>query len=130
MNVLFILYVKNQQKSCNFYKSLLLQEPVLNVPGMTEFQLSDNTKLGLMPEDGIAKILKDTVPHPSKGNGIPRCELYLTVNDPAEYYERAVKLGALPVSKLMLRDWGDEAAYCADPDGHIIAFARKVNVEP
>ncbi len=130
MNILFILYVKDQQKSCSFYKSLLLQEPVLNVTGMTEFQLSDSTKLGLMPEEGIAKILKDIVPHPSKGNGIPRCELYMNVNNPEEYYKRAVKIGALPISDLMLRDWGDEAAYCADPDGHIIAFARRVNVEP
>lgn len=125
MNVLFILYVKNQQKSCNFYKNLLLLEPVLNVPGMAEFQLSDKTKLGLMPEKGIAKILQDNVPHPSKANGIPRCELYLNVENPVEYYERALQLGALPVSDLMLRDWGEVAAYCADPDGHIIAFARK-----
>jgi uncharacterized glyoxalase superfamily protein PhnB len=125
MNVIFILYIKDQQASCDFYKSLLLKEPVLNVPGMTEFQLSEKAKLGLMPETGIELILENTVPHPSKGRGIPRCELYMTVDNPAEYYERAVKLGAVPVSEMKLRDWGDEAAYCADPDGHIIAFARK-----
>jgi uncharacterized glyoxalase superfamily protein PhnB len=123
--ILFILYVKNQQESCEFYKKLLTLEPVLNVPGMTEFQLSDDTKLGLMPESGIAKILGDSVPHPSSGSGIPRCELYLTVDAPRNYYERALSLGGRPVSGLQLRNWGDEAAYCADLDGHIIAFAKK-----
>lgn len=129
MNVIFILYVKNQQESCDFYRSLLLKEPLLNVPGMTEFELSDTSILGLMPESGIVKILENAVPHPSKGNGIPRCELYLTVDNPAEYFKRAVKLSAVPVSEMKLRDWGDEAAYCADPDGHIIAFTKR-NFEP
>jgi len=35
----FILFVKDQEKSTSFYKSVLDLEPVLNVPGMTEFEL-------------------------------------------------------------------------------------------
>ena len=62
-------------------------------------------------------------------SGIPRCELYLNVDAPREYYNRAVGNGAKPVSALQIRNWGDAAAYVADPDGHIIAFARKPGVK-
>jgi len=41
----FILDVSNQKKSAFFYEKLLQQKPILNVPGMTEFLLSETTKL-------------------------------------------------------------------------------------
>ncbi len=59
-----ILYVNDQQLSTEFYTKLFRQNPELNVPGMTEFQLAKNFKLGLMPNKGIAKILADKTPHP------------------------------------------------------------------
>ena len=58
----FILYVRNQEESKNFYKILLDKEPSLNVPGMTEFLLEENCKLGLMPNDGIGKIFGSKSP--------------------------------------------------------------------
>ncbi len=122
----FILYVSDQEKSCDFYKKVLRQEPVLHVEGMTEFELAGGTKLGLMPEKGIAKILGSKMPDPSTGNGIPRCELYLYVNDPAAYIKRGIEAGAVVVSPLESRAWGDIAGYLADPDGHVIAFAQKL----
>jgi uncharacterized glyoxalase superfamily protein PhnB len=118
-----ILYVSDQKRSRDFYSALLAKEPSLDVPGMTEFILSDNLKLGLMPENGIAKILSDKTPHPSSGNGIPRCELYLKVSNPEDSYHLAVSIGAKEISTVQYRDWGDTAGYVADPDGHIIAFA-------
>lgn len=127
MKAQFILYVKDQTRSKNFYQSLLQIKPILDVPGMTEFELSEECKLGLMPEDGIAKILSDKVPHPSKGAGIPRCELYLYVENIQQYFDRAIKLSAKSVSEIQNRDWGDKVCYFADPDGHIIAFAEKIS---
>lgn len=50
-----ILYVKDQEKSCEFYQKIFRQNADLNVPGMTAFKLADNFKLGLMPNKGIAK---------------------------------------------------------------------------
>ena len=120
----FILYVSDQHRSKEFYRQLLRLEPVLDVPGMTEFQLVDNCKLGIMPENGIAKILTDRTQHPEKGNGIPRCELYLKVSDVREYFERAMMLGAKKISEVQLRDWGDLVGYVQDFDGHIVAFAE------
>ena len=74
-----ILYVKNQERSKEFYALLFGKDPVLDVPGMVEFQVSDDFKLGLMLETSIVKIIEDRLPHPNLGNGIPRCELYFKV---------------------------------------------------
>ncbi|MEN8120070.1 MAG: VOC family protein [Bacteroidota bacterium] len=120
-----ILYVSEQDKSKEFYKKILQLDSILDVPGMTEFDLGTNTKLGLMPETGIAKILQSKVPHPIFGNGIPRCEIYLSVDKVQPYINRSIDNGAKLVSPLKNRDWRDRVAYFADPDGHIIAFAEK-----
>lgn len=121
----FILYVSNQEQSKNFYKILLDKEPSLDVPGMTEFLLEENCKLGLMPNDGIAKILGGETPHPSKGTGIPRCELYLSFENAGEVFQKAVLAGAKEISPMEKRNWGDTAGYLSDSDGHIIAIVQK-----
>lgn len=123
MKALVIFYVASQERSKLFYKSVFEREPLLDVPGMTEFFISEHLLLGLMPESGIATILGDKMPAPQIGNGIPRAELYIFVPNPHAHYERAIANGAKPISELQIRNWGDEVAYCADPDGHILAFA-------
>jgi uncharacterized glyoxalase superfamily protein PhnB len=80
-----------------------------------------------MPENGIAKILSDKTPHPSLGNGIPRCELYILTDNISELYDLAINVGAKEVSTIQPRDWGDEVGYVADFDGHIIAFAKRMS---
>lgn len=120
-----ILYVNDQQESSDFYTKLFRQNPNLNVPGMTEFILSENCKLGLMPNKGIAKILSDKTPHPDKGNGIPRCEIYLYVENIQIEFDNAIKSGAMLISPITVRDWGDRVCYFSDIDGHIIAFAER-----
>lgn len=122
----FILYVADQNRSRDFYSSVLGISPYLDVPGMTEFGLNNGLKLGLMPETGIAKILDKKTPDPASGNGIPRCELYLKSNDAAKFLERALVAGAKLVSPLSDRNWGDKVAYISDFDGHIIAFAETI----
>lgn len=124
-NLLTILYVANQEKSTAFYQEVLQLKPTLNVPGMTEFTIFENCKLGLMPEDGIAKIITPKTPHPKTGSQIPRCEIYLRVNNPQNFIKRAINQGAKEVSPLKDRDWGDKVGYTTDLDGHILAFAKK-----
>jgi len=123
----FILYVSNQNQSTLFYQILFNQEPTLNVPGMTEFTLNNFTKIGLMPNDGIAKIVSPVLPNPELGNGIPRCELYLTIADLQDNFERILKAGAKLISPISPRDWGDMVGYIADFDGHVIALASKTH---
>lgn len=121
-----ILYVKDQAASCAFYQKIFRTTADLNVPGMTEFRLSETCKIGLMPNNGIAKILGDNTPHPDLGNGIPRCELYLYVDNIQYEFDNAIQSGAVLISPVSNRDWGDKVCYFSDPDGHIIAFAEKI----
>ena len=103
-----ILYVHDQKRSTEFYTALFRRKPHINVPGMTEFILSDRCKLGLMPHDGIVKILKDFMPHPDRGNGIPRCELYLRTNGVTAEYDNALQVGAKLISVVKSQNWGDD----------------------
>lgn len=121
-----ILYVNDQQESTNFYLKLFRQNPDLNVPGITEFKLAENCKLGLMPNKGIAKILSNKTPHPDIGNGIPRCELYFYVENIELEFENAINIGAKLICEIKDQNWGDKVCYFADIDGHIIAFAQKL----
>jgi lactoylglutathione lyase len=122
----FILYVSEQERSKAFFRALLQSDPVLDVIGMTEFALMDNCKLGLMPNKGIARIIGDLLPHPDNGTGIPRCELYLSVDDVSKAIDRAMNCGAKMVSPVADRDQGDRVGYVADPDRHVIALAHRI----
>jgi len=119
----FILYVRDQAASRAFYERALAFAPRLDVPGMTEFALPGGGVLGLMPEDGIRRLLGDKIPDPAQASGIPRAELYLLVEDPAGHHARALAAGARELSPLQARNWGHVAAYSLDPDGHVLAFA-------
>lgn len=129
---MFILYVRDQRASRDFYCQVLQLEPSLDVPGMTEFRLNEMCILGLMPEAGIARIVctppaggstAPGLPHPSAGGGIPRCELYLPSPDPAAALARLAAAGGRLVSAVEPRNWGESVGYGADLDGHVLAFA-------
>lgn len=122
---LFILYVRDQRASHDFYAAVLDRPARLDVEGMTEFQLTESSALGLMPEAGIKRLLGERLPDPARGSGVPRAELYLFVQDPAAHHARAVQQGAREIDGLRQRNWGDWAAYSLDPDGHVLAFASK-----
>lgn len=121
----FILYVADQDAATSFWSRVLGRPPSLQEPGMTEFTLSVGAVLGLMPEHGVRRLLGDPLPDPAGARGIPRAELYLVVDDPAGHHARAVAAGARELSPLAPRDWGDQAAYSLDPDGHVLAFASR-----
>ena len=122
-----ILYVKDQQISRDFYEQVLRQPPTLDVPGMTEFRLSENTTLGLMPAAGICRLLAGKIPDPRSANGVPGAELYLSVADPATWHQRSLQAGGRELQPLMQMNWGDQAAYSSDPDGNVLAFASSVS---
>ncbi len=119
-----ILYVSNQEKSKIFYEILLNKKPSLDVLGMTEFTLNKFLKIGIMPYDSIAKIISPIMPHPNTGTGIPRCELYLIVDNLEKNFEKMLKNGATLVKPISKMDWSHTVGYLADYDGHIIALAK------
>ena len=125
MQVEIILYVKDQLKSKLFYENFLGFSPFLDVPGMTSFQLNEHTRLGLMPENGIAKIISPPMPHPENGSSIPRCELYIEVENLEKSCEILLNAQAKLISPIEMRSWGEKVAYFADLDSHVIAVWSK-----
>ncbi len=123
----FIFYVGDQAAATAFWQVVLDSPPTLDVPGMTEFALGTQAVFGLMPEAGIRTLLGPELPDPPSAHGIPRAELYLVVDDAAVYHARALAAGAVELSALTRRSWGDIAAYSLDPYGHVIAFATSPN---
>lgn len=124
MDVHTILYVSDQKRSRDFFTDILNLQPTLDVPGMTEFKLSENHVLGLMPENGIRKILGTQIGEFSTGS--PRAELYLRVENPRDMHSRSLMAGARELSPVLDRAWGDSAGYVMDFDGHVLAFAKNL----
>ena len=120
-----ILFVADQAKSTEFYSRVLNLQPDLNVPGMTEFHLSDGAVLGLMPRASAERLFTDKVKIARENLNEKSAELYLLVDEAANYIRRAINEGAVEIDPLQLRDWGHRASYYLDPDGQIIAFAQK-----
>ncbi|HQF42042.1 MAG TPA: hypothetical protein PK073_03940 [Ignavibacteriaceae bacterium] len=58
---------------------------------MTEFQLSENCKLGIILNKEIAKILADKTPHYDKGKGTSKFELYFHVENIELKFDNAIK---------------------------------------
>lgn len=123
-DMVIIIYVEDQERSKTFYKELLCINPVLDVFGMTEIPLTETTRLGILPGDGIVGILEGNVDNPNQNTAYPRCEIYLYVDDPIHYYNKVIELGGRGISAAAHRSWGDYVSYCADFDGNIIAFAK------
>jgi PhnB protein len=124
----FILYVENQLVSTEFYSKLLNQEPILNVPGMTEFKLTENSILGLMPAKGIKKLLENKIETFATPEDSIKAELYILVDNIEKYFNRAVSLNVSVLSGIKERDWGHRAVYFLDPDNYIVALAEKIEL--
>lgn len=127
-SALFILYVDDQEKSTEFYAKVLNLDPSLHVPGMTEFTLGNGCKLGLMPKKGIKNLLRNGLKNLDFGKGVLCSEVYLLVDNPEIYHQRALAHGARELSKISKREWGDVAAYSLDSDGYVLVFARSGNI--
>jgi predicted enzyme related to lactoylglutathione lyase len=114
----FILYVADQARARAFYSHVLAAEPVLDVPGMTEFDLGGAT-LGLMPAADMEELLSGQI----HAGGGQRCELYLRRADAAAALARAADGGGKLLDGLRARSWGERVAYLLDPDNHVLALA-------
>lgn len=119
----FILFVQDQNISRNFYEKVFSQSPRLDVPGMTEFELSPTAILGLMPKSGVNKLFNSTITNNGSGED-SSSELYLRVDAPEEFFNRALAAGAKLISPIQERNWGNRAGYFKDLDGNLIAFSN------
>ena len=115
----FVLYVRDPARSRAFYEAALGFAPRLVADGYCELECG-GAVLGLISERA-APVLAGA----PAGSGV-RAELYLRVTDVDAACRAIEKAGGRCTSPLAPRDWGDRAAYYADPDSHLIAVAARL----
>ncbi len=90
-----------------------------------EFTLPGGNGLGVYVREAFAKNVGQ-VPTLATPQRIGGTEVYLRVGDLDAAIDRLEAAGAHRLSAKAARDWGDEAAYYADPDGNVLVVARKL----
>lgn len=120
-----VLAVSDVQRSHDFYRDVFGWESHLEWPGeYTELVITDDDRLGLYRREGYA-VTAGAEPADLNGRVSP-AYLYVRVDDLDGTIQRLQAAGARPLSGLSDRNWGDEAAYFADPDGNVVAVARRL----
>ena len=118
-----IVYVEDFERSKAFYGGALGLKVRLDAGNYCEFEMG-GLGLGLMSKKALPHFLGETGAETWR-DGAPRCELYFLAENVEEAIKTIEAAGAQKLADLKLMPWGDEAAYFRDPDGHIIALARR-----
>ena len=121
-----VLAVEDVERAKRFYDEAFGWQPHLEWPDRyAELVLSDVDRLGLYVRDGFAA--SAGIEPEAIGEGqYTGAEVYVQVEDLDGAIERLGAAGATPLSARREREWGHEAAYFADPDGNVVAVARRL----
>ena len=122
---LLILAVEDLPRSVQFYRTAFAWPQHVDVPSYAEFNLPGDMRVGLYRRTGFAQ---NTGREPQRlaAGASTATELYFHTDDMDAAIERLLLAGATLLSDLAPRDWGDEAAYFADPDGNVVVLARRL----
>jgi catechol 2,3-dioxygenase-like lactoylglutathione lyase family enzyme len=120
---LTIVAVADVVRSARFYREAFGWRARVEVPVYVEFELPGGRGFGVYQREGFGRNT-GRVPFAIPAGEIAPHELYFRVDDPAAACERLTRSGARLLDPLKARDWGDEAAYFADPDGHVLVVSR------
>jgi catechol 2,3-dioxygenase-like lactoylglutathione lyase family enzyme len=121
-----VLAVTDVDRSRAFYEQAFGWKPHLSWPETySELALPGEDRIGLYRRDGFAASAGAGPLEVAEGRQTGT-ELYVRVDDLETAMERLRKAGARRLSGLAVREWGDEAAYFADPDGNVVAVARRL----
>lgn len=120
-----VFAVVDVDRSYEFYREVFGWTSHLDWPGeYEELVVSEVDRLGLYRRDGWAS---SAGAEPAELNGhVSPAYLYVLVDDLDATIERLRAAGARPLSPRAERNWGDEAAYFADPDGNVVAVAARL----
>lgn len=121
-HVLTILAVTDLERAAAFYEAAFGWRARVRVSVYVELELDDGRGLGLYEREGFARNTGEA-PAPVPEGGISGTELYFRCDDLSDAIARLERAGARVLSARAQRDWGDEAAYFADPDGNVVVVA-------
>ncbi len=128
-HVLTILAVDDVARAAAFYRGAFGWTAAVELPHYVELALPGGMRLGLYARAGFAN---NTGARPADRPVAPEglapmttaTELYLHVDDLDAAEAALASQGARRLSARAARDWGDVAAYYADPDGNVVVVAR------
>jgi catechol 2,3-dioxygenase-like lactoylglutathione lyase family enzyme len=120
--VLTILAVDDVARATAFYRDAFGWPETVAVPIYAELALPGGMRLGLYARDGFARNTGRAPARVPAGH-LTATELYLHVDDLDGAIGRLRAAGAAELSPRARRDWGDDAAYFADPDGNVVVVA-------
>ncbi|MFQ5653542.1 MAG: flavin reductase [Planctomycetota bacterium] len=123
-HILTILAVADLEASVRFYRGAFGWPARVEAPVYVELELADGRGLGLYRREAFGHNT-GRLPEAVPPGGLAATELYFHCDDVAAAAARLEGAGARKLSDLALRDWGDEAAYFADPDGNVLVVARR-----
>ena len=118
-----ILAVEDLGRATAFYHAAFGWPTEVDTPACVEFAFPPACGSGSISARPLAG---PWVPQRSR-RPRARCastELYLFPGDLEPAVERALAAGARPLRPISRREWGDDVAYVADPDGNVIALAQ------
>jgi len=120
-----VFAVSDVDRAYAFYREVFGWTSHIEWPGeYTELVVSGEDRLGLCRRDVYAKIAGA---QPVELNGhASTAYLYVRVEDLDKTIDRLGRVGARKLSPRQERSWDEEAAYFADPDGNVVAVARRL----
>jgi steroid delta-isomerase-like uncharacterized protein len=127
-HALTILAVRDLAAAARFYRQAFAWRPIVEAPVYVELALPGGMRLGLYQRESFARNTGQ-LPAPIAAGAIAPTELYFYVDDAEAAVARLLAAGARLLGGLAPRDWGDEAAYLADPDGNVLVVAREAGAE-
>jgi steroid delta-isomerase-like uncharacterized protein len=128
-HVLTILAVGDLGRAVRFYRAAFEWPLLVETPVYVELAVPGGQRVGLYARPAFAATA-GRPPAPIPDAAVAPAELYLHVTDLDTAIARVVAAGGRPLSPRAPRDWGDEAAYFADPDGTVLAVARPLVTTP
>lgn len=120
-----ILAVSDLGRSVEFYERAFgwPRNPAVNFGNYVELLSPEGGALGLYERHGFAA---EVGAEPMQVNGdVAPAYMYVRVDDVETACDRLRSAGARSLSDLRQRDWGESAAWFADPDGHVVAVAQQ-----
>lgn len=118
-----VLAVPDAPSAARFYEAAFGWPVIVREPNYIEFSLPNTMRVGLYEKQGFALHTKRapvTIPE----GALAPTELYIHVKDLDAAMAKLLMAGARQLASVQTKDWGDDAAYFADPFGNVIAIAR------
>ncbi len=122
-HVLTILAVRSLPRAAAFYRAAFGWPSPVEAPVYVEFTLPGDQRLGLYAQEGYTRVVGRPPALVPEGR-VGGTELYLHVDDLGAAVRQLEAAGATLLSPATPRDWGDTAAYFADPEGNVLVVAQ------